>query len=30
MGNTGDIFQGDNSAGHWFVLRDLIRMNFVR
>ena len=23
MGNLGGIIQGNNSAGHWFVLRDL-------
>ena len=28
MGKTGGIIQGDNSAGHCLVLRDLIPMNF--
>ena len=26
--NTGGIIQGDSYAGHCFVLRDLIPMNF--
>ena len=26
--DKGGIYQGDNSAGHCFVLRDLIPMNF--
>ena len=30
MGNTGGINQGGNSAGHGFVLRDLIPMNFFK
>ena len=30
MGNRGGIIQGDNSAGHCFVLRNLIPMNFFK
>ena len=30
MGDTGVIIQGDNSAGHCFVIRDLIPMNFFK
>ena len=30
MGDTGGIIQGDNSAGHCFVIRDLIPMNFFK
>ena len=28
MGGNGGKVQGDNSTGHWFVLKDLILMNF--
>ena len=28
MGDNGGKVQGDNSTGHWFVLKDLILMNF--
>ena len=28
MGDTGSIIQGDSSAGHCFVLKDLIPVNF--
>ena len=30
MGNRRGIIQGDNSAGHCFVLRNLIPMNFFK
>ena len=30
MGDRGGIIQGDNSAGHCFVLMDLIPMNFFK
>ena len=30
IGNAGGILQGDNSAGHFFVLRDLIPLNFFQ
>ena len=30
IGNTGGIIQGNNSAEPWFVLRDLIPMNFFK
>ena len=30
MGNTGIIIQEDNSAGHCFVLRDLVPMNLFK
>ena len=28
--NTEDMCQGDNSAGQWFVLGDLIPMSFFK
>ena len=30
IGGTGDIIQGDNSAGHCFVLKILILMTFFK
>ena len=30
MKNTESMSQGDNSAGQWFVLGDLILMNFFK
>ena len=30
MGNTGGIIQGDGSAGHYFLPRDLIPTNFFK
>ena len=30
IGNAGGILQGDNSTGHFFVLRDLILLNFFQ
>ena len=30
MGDIDGIIRGDNSAGHCFVIRDLIPMNFFK
>ena len=30
IGNAGGIIKGDNSAGHWFALPNIISMSFFK